>query len=185
MGQPLSNISPQYNLKFHPFNFSWDDQNITLYYGCNISRPQSGPMFPANQFNCIVNETMNWNFYVTGQAGGDCESNIFVPVNRVAARAMVENNSSLNVLRDALASGFSIEWSANNRNCRNCMESGGTCGYNQNSGSFACYCAGQSLRFICDITRGEFSSFHAPTISVKFYQGEDEAESYITFLCHI
>ncbi|KAL0343373.1 UNVERIFIED_CONTAM: LEAF RUST 10 DISEASE-RESISTANCE LOCUS RECEPTOR-LIKE PROTEIN KINASE-like 1.3 [Sesamum angustifolium] len=57
-------------LNFSLFDYSSaaNDQNITLYYGCgNAQGPL--PTFP-NQFNCNVNQSNSWSFYLATDASG-------------------------------------------------------------------------------------------------------------------
>ncbi|KAL0378055.1 UNVERIFIED_CONTAM: hypothetical protein Sradi_3111000 [Sesamum radiatum] len=121
-------------LNFSLFDFSSaaNDQNITLYYGCDTRGLFRGTPTISNQFNCSVNQSNSWGVYVAAEASGLqnsvlCSSNIYVPVNRTAARGLANATGSPDVLRDALRSGFTIQWSENNDNCNGCARSGG-CG---------------------------------------------------------
>ncbi|KAK4393598.1 LEAF RUST 10 DISEASE-RESISTANCE LOCUS RECEPTOR-LIKE PROTEIN KINASE-like 1.3 [Sesamum angolense] len=146
-------------LNFSLFDYSSaaNDQNITLYYGC---RNDQGllPTFP-NQFNCNVNQSNSWSFYLATDATGPgngftCNSSIYVPVNRAAARDLaIPATASTILLQDALRSGFSIQWSANNNNCNGCARSGGLCGSNEGTAAFACYCADRVHELTCDDSR--------------------------------
>ncbi|KAL0343366.1 UNVERIFIED_CONTAM: LEAF RUST 10 DISEASE-RESISTANCE LOCUS RECEPTOR-LIKE PROTEIN KINASE-like 1.3 [Sesamum angustifolium] len=146
-------------LNFSLFSYSSaaNDQNITLYYGCgNAQGPL--PTFP-NQFNCNVNQSNSWSFYLATDASGPgngftCNSSIYVPVNRAAARDLASPaTASTILLQDALRSGFSIQWSANNNNCNGCARSGGLCGSNEGTAAFACYCADRVHELTCDDSR--------------------------------
>ncbi|KAL0332462.1 UNVERIFIED_CONTAM: LEAF RUST 10 DISEASE-RESISTANCE LOCUS RECEPTOR-LIKE PROTEIN KINASE-like 1.3 [Sesamum calycinum] len=148
-------------LNFSLFSYSSaaNDQNITLYYGCgNNQGPLPTPTFP-NQFNCNVNESNSWSFYLATDASGPgngftCNSNIYVPVNRTAARDLaIPATASTNLLQEAIRSGFSIQWSANNENCNGCARSGGLCGSNEGTAAFACYCADRVHELTCDDSR--------------------------------
>ncbi|KAL0450027.1 UNVERIFIED_CONTAM: hypothetical protein Slati_1559100 [Sesamum latifolium] len=139
--------------------------NITLYYGCgNGQVPLPTPTFP-NQFRCDVNGVNSISFYTTGEASGQgngvsCSSNIYVPVNRTAARDLSSAAASTNLLQDALRSGFTIQWSANNDNCNGCARSGGLCGYNEGTAAFACYCTDRVHEFTCDDSRPPGNALH-------------------------
>ncbi|CAA3020901.1 Hypothetical predicted protein [Olea europaea subsp. europaea] len=120
------------------FEFSPNDQNITLHYGCSTSSGQPAPLSP-HMFNCTVNGTNSGSLLTIGEdspsipgTGTDiiCDTNIFVPVNEMAAGNLAGSTASILLLQDALASGFSLQWSANNRVCRKCIRSGGLCGTN-------------------------------------------------------
>ncbi|XP_020554719.1 LEAF RUST 10 DISEASE-RESISTANCE LOCUS RECEPTOR-LIKE PROTEIN KINASE-like 2.1 isoform X2 [Sesamum indicum] len=147
-------------LNFSLFDFSSaaNDQNITLYYGCGTNQLPPGTPVPF-QFSCNVNGVNTLNFYTTAEASGQgngvtCSSNIYVPVNRRAARDLTNlETASANLLPDALRSGFTIQWSANNDNCNGCARSGGLCGYNEGTTAFACYCTDRVHEFTCDDSR--------------------------------
>ncbi|KAK6151013.1 hypothetical protein DH2020_015945 [Rehmannia glutinosa] len=145
-------------LNFNLFDFSSaaNDQNVTLYYGCGLNTlPLPTPTAP-NQFNCDVNGTNSWSFYLSRDASGlgngvVCSSNISVPVNQAAAQALANpTTTTTRILQDALANGFWIQWSAENDNCNICALSGGLCGHNLDSGSFACYCTNGTREFTCN-----------------------------------
>ncbi|KAK4490558.1 hypothetical protein RD792_001240 [Penstemon davidsonii] len=143
------------NYTLFDFSSNSNDQNITLFYGCSISQPQPIPIQSPYQLSCDVNQTTISGFYLTGDVsdpgiGIGCRSRISVPVNEFAERDLSNvATASLIVLQSAFRSGFWIDWAANNSNCENCVESGGVCGYNQDTASFACYCADGSREFTC------------------------------------
>ncbi|KAI3462555.1 hypothetical protein Pfo_019218 [Paulownia fortunei] len=122
-----------------------NDENVTLYFDCTNDTSQQQNTLP-NQFSCDVNGVTTVNLFRTGDASSGpgthitCNNNISVPVNQSASRALESPTaSSINVLQDALAGGFFIQWSADNANCESCERSGGTCVYNRNSASTVCY----------------------------------------------
>lgn len=127
------------------FEFSPDsgDRNITLYYDCS-ARPRAGQQISLlNQFSCDADNVTTMNIFSMSSRGPGssitCASNISVRVNRTAAAAL-ENPTvtSLRVLQEALASGFSVQWSADNGNCLSCRQTAGTCAYNQDTGASVC-----------------------------------------------
>ncbi|PIN02969.1 hypothetical protein CDL12_24516 [Handroanthus impetiginosus] len=130
-----------------------NDQNISLHYGCNINQTSTA-ISPYN-FSCSVNGAISWNFFLTRENSGlgngiTCAAVISVPVNQTAAWALAMPTTSTNLLQDALNNGFLIQWFANNDNCNLCARSGGVCGYNQDGGSFSCYCSDRTHEFTCD-----------------------------------
>ncbi|KAL6529930.1 hypothetical protein OROMI_028575 [Orobanche minor] len=145
------------------FNFSStaNDQNITLYYGCGLNRAPVTTPAATSRFNCEVNGSNTWSFYLTRELLGlgtnatlICGGNINVPVSLTAAQALANPTTDPEtVLRDALATGFWIRWQADNDNCDNCVGSGGLCGRNLETRSFACYCRDGSHEFRCNNTR--------------------------------
>ncbi|PIM99918.1 hypothetical protein CDL12_27588 [Handroanthus impetiginosus] len=144
-------------LNFTIFDYSStaNDENVTLHYGCNINQmPTAIPYL-----NCSANGPNSLNFYLTREIPWQgnrvtCNSVISVPVNQTAARALAAPTMMpMNLLQESLNNGFSIQWFANNEHCNRCVQSGGVCGYNQESGSFSCYCRNQTHDLICDDNR--------------------------------
>ncbi|CAA2956786.1 LEAF RUST 10 DISEASE-RESISTANCE LOCUS RECEPTOR-LIKE PROTEIN KINASE-like [Olea europaea subsp. europaea] len=145
------------------FLFLPNDQNITLHYGCFTSSGQPIPLQLPSMFPCNVNRTSS-SFFTLGGAFPSipgfgapirCETNISVPVNETAARLLAVSSASIVLLQDALASGFSLQWSANNTACENCTQSGGVCGTNLDPLSFACYCANGPFSSTCNSAETE------------------------------
>ncbi|KAL0378052.1 UNVERIFIED_CONTAM: LEAF RUST 10 DISEASE-RESISTANCE LOCUS RECEPTOR-LIKE PROTEIN KINASE-like 1.3 [Sesamum radiatum] len=155
---PTSFFNTTLNFSLFDFSSAANDQNITLYYGCGTNQLPPGTPIPF-QFSCNVNGVNSLSFYTTGEASGQgngltCSSNIYVPVNRTAARDLASaTTATTNLLQDALRSGFTIQWSANNDNCNGCARSGGLCGYNEGTAAFACYCTDRVHEFSCDDSR--------------------------------
>ncbi|PIN03329.1 Serine/threonine protein kinase [Handroanthus impetiginosus] len=146
------------NFTIFYYSSSANDQNITLHYGCTIN-PIVLPGISPYNVNCIANRPNSLNFYSIGENswlgnGTTCDTVISVPVNPTAARALANPTmTSMNLLQESLNSGFSIQWFANNDNCNRCVQSGGVCGYNQESGLFSCYCGDQTHDLTCDDNR--------------------------------
>ncbi|KAK4416470.1 LEAF RUST 10 DISEASE-RESISTANCE LOCUS RECEPTOR-LIKE PROTEIN KINASE-like 2.5 [Sesamum alatum] len=156
---PLLLFNTTLNFSLFDFSSAANDQNITLYYGCGtVQVPIPTPSIPY-QFNCNVNGSNSVSFYAAADASGPgngvaCSNNIYVPVNRTAARDLINPaTASADLLRDALRSGFSIQWSAENDNCNSCARSGGLCGYNEDTAAFACYCTDRVHESTCDDSR--------------------------------
>ncbi|XP_071913462.1 LEAF RUST 10 DISEASE-RESISTANCEUS RECEPTOR-LIKE PROTEIN KINASE-like 2.1 isoform X1 [Coffea arabica] len=129
-------------LNFNIFSYPNTVDNITLYYNCT--------QLPTNllqlqyQFNCTVNSTApNTNFFQTSSAAflGVCTDNIRVPINRAAFPSLFNTTAIFNPadLRTALTTGFPLRYEASNTACNNCSNTGGRCGYDTRSNSFACY----------------------------------------------
>ncbi|KAL0424012.1 UNVERIFIED_CONTAM: LEAF RUST 10 DISEASE-RESISTANCE LOCUS RECEPTOR-LIKE PROTEIN KINASE-like 2.1 [Sesamum radiatum] len=89
-----------------------NDENVTLFFGCVRVRKNGLKTNLPDQFACI-------DLFRTGNASSSgpgpnikCKDSISVPVNETAARAMKNRTASSNVdvLRDAFAGGFLIQW---------------------------------------------------------------------------
>ncbi|XP_071916526.1 LEAF RUST 10 DISEASE-RESISTANCEUS RECEPTOR-LIKE PROTEIN KINASE-like 2.4 [Coffea arabica] len=141
------NNCPQYflntTLNFNIFSYPNTVDNIILFYNCTTANILQQP----NQFNCTVNSTTpTANFFQTSSAANSntrsaCTDNIRVPINRAAFPSLFSNTAIFNTtdLRAALTTGFPLRYEANNTACNNCSNTGGRCGYDTRSNSFACH----------------------------------------------
>ncbi|XP_019182469.1 PREDICTED: LEAF RUST 10 DISEASE-RESISTANCE LOCUS RECEPTOR-LIKE PROTEIN KINASE-like 1.4 [Ipomoea nil] len=143
------------NLDFSLFNYVSDDINITIFYDCSFV-PKVIPLPNSNRFNCS-SSTKTFGFYLVGDVeippGITCDSHIMATVNQTGARVLASHTGDpRQVLRATLASGFSLQWTADNAFCDRCTQSGGRCGSssNQPSTPFACYCADGSHSIFCN-----------------------------------
>lgn len=85
-----------------------------------------------------------------------CRRNVSIPASRSALNTM-ERTPTLDNLKKALEEGFKLGL---NKDCSMCIESGGSCGYNQVSRRFVCYCEGWTHNHICDrLFWGKYFSF--------------------------
>ncbi|PIN24101.1 Serine/threonine protein kinase [Handroanthus impetiginosus] len=141
-------------LNFTIFDYSStaNDQTITLIYIC------SGYQMPSDNSDCVVTGTISWYTYLNRRNVGlgngiSCDTVISVRVNPTALQDSDLPSVSKRLLQDALNNGFWIRWFANNDDCNRCVQSGGVCGYNQESGSFSCYCRDQTHDLTCDDNR--------------------------------
>ncbi|KAM7516314.1 hypothetical protein LguiA_005897 [Lonicera macranthoides] len=121
------------------------NQNLNLLYGCTLFPGQTQPLL--NQFECILGQTTSFGFYGIGVSLVNCNQSVIVPVSQRWAEALARPTASLIDLRQALASGFGLQWVANDTVCNRCEVSGGRCGSNSSSGMFACYCADRPYSF--------------------------------------
>nr|XP_027075622.1 LEAF RUST 10 DISEASE-RESISTANCE LOCUS RECEPTOR-LIKE PROTEIN KINASE-like 2.1 [Coffea arabica] len=79
-----------------------------------------------------------------------CANSIWVSINRTAAQNLV--TSVAVTVRAVLTAGFWVQYEANNSICSECNRSGGWCGYNTSSNSFACYCSDRPYDRMCNRT---------------------------------
>ncbi|XP_058186590.1 LEAF RUST 10 DISEASE-RESISTANCE LOCUS RECEPTOR-LIKE PROTEIN KINASE-like 2.7 [Rhododendron vialii] len=136
--------------------YSNDSQNMTIYYGCPAF-PFPG-VTPPNQFSCTTYGTSY--FVITGgvevpdlvTAISGCRSSVVVHVNQAVTQGLMSVPPSITI-KEALDSGFRLQWDANDTICNECVRSGGVCG----SGSgyaFACLCPDQAYPEACNSPRG-------------------------------
>lgn len=144
-----------YNTTLDPTLFSpvSTNQILNLLYGCTFIPGQTQPLL--HQFQCTLGRTTSFVFYSIGVGVSliTCNNTVTVPVSQRWAEALARPAASLNDLRQALASGFGLQWVVNDMECKQCEISGGRCGSNLSSGSFACYCADRPYPFSCNTTQ--------------------------------
>ncbi|KAJ6861340.1 hypothetical protein NC651_037427 [Populus alba x Populus x berolinensis] len=151
-------------------NYTSDDQNITIYYGCPTQgAPTALPLVP--QFPCYINATEMTgyfttvaNFSVLGSSASNlisylasCSYSIKVPVRESALRQFF-SPPNVTQLLEGLNQGFGLEWNASNSLCDTCQSSGGQCGYIQTTTAFTCYCKDQPRQFSCQESPTEAQS---------------------------
>ncbi|MCD7468296.1 hypothetical protein HAX54_006348 [Datura stramonium] len=145
----LSNIcldSPENaSLDLNTFSYVSSDQNITLYYGCTFrSGSQILPTYP-NVFRCNSNSNI-FGIYTLIDVPFDfnlvrCQNEIIARVNQTNAVALASVTATVEVLKTAIAGGFSVNWSASiDSECQQCDRSRGKCGSYPDSAAFACHC---------------------------------------------
>ncbi|KAL3568321.1 hypothetical protein D5086_030972 [Populus alba] len=110
-------------------NYTSDDHNVTIYYGCPPQGAPSASIF-VPQFPCNINATEMTGYFTAF--------------------------ASLSVL--GLNEGFGLEWNAFNSLCDTCQLSGGQCGYNQTTTAFTCYCKDQPRQLYCQESPPEAQS---------------------------
>ncbi|CAL5372504.1 unnamed protein product [Camellia sinensis] len=134
-----------------PFTYI-SSQDLMLYYGC----ARLPTTFPG-QFDCSVDGTTNTlgfpSFVPNMTLVTSCHISVSVRIDQTEATAFASNPTSVTVTQ-VLDSGVELQWDANNSICDRCIGSGGKCGSNTSSGSFACYCADKPYAFTCNTTQG-------------------------------
>ncbi|KAK1433242.1 hypothetical protein QVD17_10151 [Tagetes erecta] len=153
--QYLYNTTYDLNL-FNDNNFA--QENVILYYGCDSS---SQALLGSNHnFNCGTNNTKKNNYFLGTSIIGinnmlnnslQCNTRITVPVIQSLADQLALTTAKVSDLRSAVRTGFNLQWTANNDECDQCVQSGGKCGSNfQQPTLFTCYCANGSFSLTCN-----------------------------------
>lgn len=133
------------SLDFAFFNYTTNDDNITLLYDCD-------PLPYASFVNVYLYPlTSACPIYGDGDAylvsskdldnfiGLGCKNSTTVPVLKVALQSFLKNDVTYTLGVDyVLDEGFEVGWSGMDRDqCDICIQSGGRCGHNA---SFICLC---------------------------------------------
>lgn len=137
------------------FKYVLNSQDLNLYYNCQA--PVGGmPMALPYQFSCHTKgrDTIGYHSLTSGTVAPPisnidfkCNTSIIVRVNQTAASALA-HNPPLITIKEAIDSGFGVQWEANNTSCDRCVQSGGRCGSNSSS-TFVCYCSDQPYSLVC------------------------------------
>ncbi|XP_061947407.1 LEAF RUST 10 DISEASE-RESISTANCE LOCUS RECEPTOR-LIKE PROTEIN KINASE-like 2.7 [Populus nigra] len=141
-------------------NYTSDDQNITIYYGCPTQGAPTSTALP--QFPCNINATEMTGYFTAfanlsdlGSSASNltsylasCKDSIKVPVRESAFQQILSTPTAAQLL-GGLNQGFGLKWKASNNFCDTCQSSGGKCGYNQTTTAFTCYCKDQPQQFSC------------------------------------
>ncbi|XP_030952572.1 LEAF RUST 10 DISEASE-RESISTANCE LOCUS RECEPTOR-LIKE PROTEIN KINASE-like 1.4 isoform X5 [Quercus lobata] len=92
-------------------NYTSDNEDLTIYYGCNANFS----LKPTNQFNCSINGKVSASFYLTGPVPTDpvlnittCQVGVRLKILQMAAIELTTNRSAL---KEALMSGFNVTYS--------------------------------------------------------------------------
>ncbi|XP_020865824.1 LEAF RUST 10 DISEASE-RESISTANCE LOCUS RECEPTOR-LIKE PROTEIN KINASE-like 2.8 isoform X2 [Arabidopsis lyrata subsp. lyrata] len=127
--------------------FTADTELLTLYYGCRFNSSDIPPNIYAGELGCDEGRS----YYVTRNLSSPlldtsrgllnnfremCKRNVSVPASGQALYDLQKSPNPDN-LKMALEQGFTLEV---NSDCRRCLHSYDTCGYNQTSSEFVCYC---------------------------------------------
>lgn len=148
-----SNLCPRFNenttFDSSIFSYSSGYKILTLSFGCAILNPN----LQREKLKCPANTGTNVTFFNSTKSLGInqetdivCKNKILIPINGNAT----QNIGTPEGLRVAVSGGFGLEWRANNRDCDQCSQSGGRCGYNSNTSSFVCFCSDGPYDLVCN-----------------------------------
>ena len=160
------------SLSGSPFHSLPTVQNVTIFYDC-----PSGNSVVGNTFTCR-NDSSKHGFYVVNgtqlQQFQNCRVSVQVQVSRDVVWDPAENG-----LKKALDQGFDVQYDAEwASQCTACMESGGTCGTNENdSPQFSCYCPGGTHDSACPTHKSTFSFLYSP----HFHELNSSSRRYVYF----
>lgn len=138
------------------FRYASELRNLTLLYGCS-----SVPKVPFPEIlrepDCFINGTNVKVFCVTRNLSfNPCNSSVTVPILETSAEALDNNEITT---YEALRNGFGLQWRISNDQCENCIDSGGSCGFNRTTNEFACFCQDQPTAISCSSRPGAWLRF--------------------------
>ncbi|XP_048633450.1 LEAF RUST 10 DISEASE-RESISTANCE LOCUS RECEPTOR-LIKE PROTEIN KINASE-like 2.1 [Brassica napus] len=174
-----SNLCPR-----HPENvtinqdvlpFSPDTMLSIFYYNCSAPRVDVPPGFNIRQLDCgndtgrrsyfVSSALRSWDRAILENSSASCERNVSIPVSRYAL-SIEDGNPTLEAIEKALKDGFEVMFTTE---CWECKQSQGSCGYNDSSRSFVCYCVDGPHKRTCPYrpTKSELTTQNKPALTTQ------------------
>lgn len=140
---PIFNAS----IKSISFSYSSDVEFITFLHNCPPIEVLSSYEYPC----VVLNNTQIQSYFVANTSLASryrsrCGYSVLLPVLASAAEGLAKGSLDVG---EALSKGFEVKWTANEKQCEGCMESGGRCGYDLNSNTPSCFCRDQPYPESC------------------------------------
>ncbi|KAK7394170.1 hypothetical protein VNO78_14691 [Psophocarpus tetragonolobus] len=128
------------------FSYGSGNQNLSLFYECKPSSAFS--QTPQNLFHCFSNGNKNNSYSLLGPfpldpilAFVECDEQVEVPILKEQADRLVKNRS---LLGEVLMQGFNVNYTnPYERECDECLRSGGLCGFDSDKNEPICICGDQ------------------------------------------
>ncbi|KAJ4902527.1 Protein kinase superfamily protein [Raphanus sativus] len=166
-----NNLCPRYpenvTINHDVIGFSTDAMNSILYYNCSDPRVHVPPGFQIRKLDCkddigghsyfVSSALHSWDRAILEKSSASCERNVTIPVARSALRIQ-DGNPTLEAIKMALNEGFEV---TANSECLECTKSNGSCGYNDSSRAFVCYCVDGPHKGTCDSGIAKTSLYEA------------------------
>ncbi|KAL6007568.1 hypothetical protein ACLOJK_033066 [Asimina triloba] len=135
---------PTHNVTFQRTPFVGSSQNVALffYFHCADALPERIGFYPVHNISCLSNAShQSYTTFADPQLldpfsyVDDCMSWAYEPV-------LTEDDEKVNFeisdYKQILKMGFFMEWKADN--CTKCVQSGGRCGFYNNTSGSICFC---------------------------------------------
>ncbi|RZR75120.1 hypothetical protein BHM03_00049827 [Ensete ventricosum] len=120
--QPYQNTT----LDISMYSYSDRDRNVTVFVDCTALSP---PIPDMHDMGCAPGGRHGY-YQLTGENHiemfENCSSMVVVPMHKAAADEIEYGKLSFS---DGVKGGFSLNWEAGKGWCRDCVESGGRCGF--------------------------------------------------------
>ena len=161
------------------FNFTSGSQNATLYYDCIDAKHEK--IMPYN-FTCPSSDhpvrgystpvfKHGLGFFVLDEKSEDevekdCGLEVYVPVLKTEVLRLLNGSSTI---LGVLNKGFEVKWMIDTRNCKECLDSGGRCGYNSTLDEPVCFCPNGAYSTNCHESRGQLDQTSTLIDSGKCY----------------
>ncbi|GAY69227.1 hypothetical protein CUMW_270320 [Citrus unshiu] len=146
-------------LDFNLFEYTFSDQNASLLYYCDHLTEDHQPRL--QEFTCPINNRHS-NCYFTAPAissndefSSRCKISLLIPVLAFAVEGFTIYSWSID---QVIKEGFEVRWIIDQEQCRDCLISGGKCGYNRTINDFTCFCPYQPSPRTCSMTQPRANS---------------------------
>nr|XP_048328549.1 LEAF RUST 10 DISEASE-RESISTANCE LOCUS RECEPTOR-LIKE PROTEIN KINASE-like 2.8 [Ziziphus jujuba var. spinosa] len=155
--------SPKFpNTTFDPdedlFEYAPVSQQFTILYDCpssttpktraEVTPGTAAAIYTRNDCTCAYLDCPSGSAYKSAfmvtepQAASQCNLTLIVGVLRSYVNGDMGN---LSKMEEAMRQGFAVKYKVDSGACRECTESGGSCGYNWTTNQSICYCEGHNL----------------------------------------
>ena len=124
-------------------SFSFDVTIIRVLHDCPPIKKLSSCEYHCNNQS---HSSFVANEYLAKKYISSYEHNLLFSVPQSAAEGLM--NRSLGV-GEALGKECEVKWTANEKQCEDCMESGGRCGYDWNFNTPYCFCLNKPYQQTC------------------------------------
>ncbi|XP_018483875.1 LEAF RUST 10 DISEASE-RESISTANCE LOCUS RECEPTOR-LIKE PROTEIN KINASE-like 1.3 isoform X2 [Raphanus sativus] len=155
-----NNLCPQYpenvTINQDVLHFSADAMMSILYYNCSDQSVDVPLGFHITKLDCedtsggqsyfVSSALRSWDSAILEKSSASCERNVTIPVSRSALRIQ-DGNPTLEAIKMALNEGFEVTFKSE---CGECAKSQGSCGSNDSSRAFVCYCENGPHEHTCD-----------------------------------
>ncbi|XP_009139770.1 LEAF RUST 10 DISEASE-RESISTANCE LOCUS RECEPTOR-LIKE PROTEIN KINASE-like 1.3 isoform X2 [Brassica rapa] len=145
-----SNLCPRHpenvDINQYVLPFSQDTMLSIFYYNCSAPRVDVPHGFHTRKLDCgndngrssyfVSSALRSWDRAILENSSASCDRNVSIPVSRYAL-SIEDGNPTLEAIEKALKDGFEVMFTTE---CWECKQSQGSCGYNDSSRGFVCYC---------------------------------------------
>ncbi|KAH9778790.1 LEAF RUST 10 DISEASE-RESISTANCE LOCUS RECEPTOR-LIKE PROTEIN KINASE-like 2.1 [Citrus sinensis] len=135
-------------LDFNLFEYTLSDQNASLLYDCDHLTEEQ----PRKQeFTCPIDNRPSECYFTAPAISSDelsrrCKISLLIPVLEIFADHFT---NYLMTIDQVIKEGFEVRWIIDQEQCRDCLISGGKCGYNRTINDFTCLCPYQPSPRTC------------------------------------
>ncbi|KAK1564998.1 hypothetical protein Q3G72_016538 [Acer saccharum] len=133
------------------FSYTINNEYATFLYDCD---PTEDPAAYYGQFSCLINNIPRNAYFNSDRSiysssevtSWGCKISLVMPVLVIAAQGFWNHSLSIN---QVVIEGFEVRWIIDALQCKDCINSGGKCGYNITLNAFSCFCPDKVYTRVC------------------------------------